>query len=119
MGVKMNWEIRIEVVENGDGGEAALQFIEGRLGLMEPMKSLALSKKVRNVRNNAWKAVNESAVEVGEAKKNLNVMNVFGHQPLSNGGDTVRVHGNAWGWNDKAKEGYCGDMELIFLSFAW
>ena len=49
----MNWEIRIEVFENGGGGEPALQFIEGRLGLMEPMKSLALSKKVRNVRNNA------------------------------------------------------------------
>ena len=44
IGVQANGKIKVEVFEDGGGGEAAFQFIKCGLGLARPVEPLAFSK---------------------------------------------------------------------------
>jgi hypothetical protein len=46
--VETNREIRIEVTEDGSGGETAFEFLKGFLSLGGPFKTLIFAKKRRD-----------------------------------------------------------------------
>ena len=100
----MDWEIGIEVTEDGSGGEMTLEFLKGFLSLRGPVKMLILAKKSGDGCRNARVSFDKTAVEVGEAQKDLDVVDGGRDRPLRDGGDSIGFHGYAIRRNNKTKE---------------
>jgi len=57
----------------------------------------------------------KSAVEVSEAKEDLDIVNRLGNGPIKNGGNTRGVHLDAFWGNNKAEEVGFLNMKLTLL----
>ena len=95
-----------------------LDFLKGFLSLRGPMEMLILAKKSGDGCRNARISFDKTAIEVGEAQKDLDVVDGSGDRPLRDGGDSIGFHGYAIRRNNKTKEGDRGDMELALAKFA-
>ena len=83
------------VLEDGGGGERLLQLEEGcnRLqGLVELDSLDGLASEEGERGGDGRVAVDELAVEVGEAEEGLRLFHRAGPRPLHDGGDLARVH---------------------------
>ena len=97
-------EIWVEVFEDGPRGKTTLEFVECRLTFGGPVEALAFLEKGGDRGDDTRISFNKAAVEVGETEEYLDFFDVGGSGPLIDGNDTIRVHGDALGRDDEAKE---------------
>ena len=81
-----------------------LEFLKGFLSLRGPVKVLILAKKSGDGCRNARISFDKTAIEVGKAQKDLDVVDGSGNRPLRDGGDSIGFHGYAIWRNNKTKE---------------
>ena len=116
--VEMNREIWIEVTEDRGGGKTTFEFIESFLSLSRPFEAWILPEEGRHGGGDVGITVNESTVEVGEAKEDLDIVNGGGSRPFGDHRYTVGFHRNTVRGDNEAEEGGGGCMEFAFAKLA-
>ena len=94
VGMETNWEIGIEVTKDRSGGKTMFEFLKGYMSLRGPVKLLILAEEGSNGSSYTRVTLNKTTVKVGEAQKDLNVLNRGGNRPFCNGDDVIRFHRN-------------------------
>ena len=97
VGMDTDGKIRIEVSENGSGGESKFECFEAGLIDGRPVKALAFSEKRSDRRSDTGVAFNKAAIEICKAEEYLNFFHVRRGWPLINSNDRIRIHGNTFG----------------------
>ena len=110
-------EFRVEVSENWGRGEQGLQLVKGFLSSRIPFEVSTLAEKRRDWDDNSRITDYEPAVEIGEAKKDLDFGKRTWNGRFGDGSNAVSTHMNAVRGNDKPEEIDFLNMELAFLEF--
>ena len=104
--------------ENRSGSESLLQEVESRVTVVSEFPRSVFAGKLCERNDNIGVVMDESMVEVHESKEGLNVLNFPQFQPIRNGLDFLRRHGQSIGGKTETEVLSGGGMELTFLWLA-
>src|SRR5277367_4813488 len=94
VGMETNREIRIEMTKDGGRGKTAFEFLKGFLSLRRPVELLIFAEKSRYRAGNARISLDKTTIKIGEAQKDLDILNGGGNRPIYDGCDTTGFHRN-------------------------
>src|SRR6516164_7230460 len=109
--------IRLEVSEDGRGGESCLQLVESVAGSVVENEAVALLEESRERRDHLGVTPNEAAVKVGKAEEDLEVVHRGRLRPIENSRDFLGIHLDAVGRDDVAEVLHLVLMERTLLWF--
>src|SRR6516165_8189134 len=116
VGLHRRGAVRLEVSEDGRCGEGGLQLAESLAGRVVEDEAVALLEESRERRDDVGVALDEAAVEVGEAEENLEVVHRGRLWPIENGRDFLGIHLDAGGRDDVAE---ILDLVLMERALLW
>src|SRR5271169_2148303 len=102
------------MAKDRSGGEHGFKLVECSLSVHGPVKFPPFFEQRCDRNDDAGITLNKTTIEIGKTEEYLDVLNGRRNGPIDDGGDSIWLHRNTMGSNDKTKKADFFDMELTF-----